>query len=249
MPYTREELENYQWYQDRLQARKDSYDAYLEEVQQDQIDNETRNHIVDDNGTLLSFENINDDVRLQEPFRRAGLDREDHYIVHSNLYPVYTKGQRFELTIDTNIRELSNTPSSLPNVRLFNPPQENLIKSIVYTKPDTDGTLLSPLLLTPSREIPNVRTDGYTITLTNGDIIAPSGWNEITIDTSEDKIDNYLEVYYLENNVRRQFPNQKVLNSYIGILLSTFVEQEIIVIEKEDLNLIPYGSPMDYNVG
>ena len=249
MPYTREELENYQWYQDRLQSRKNSYDAYLEEVQQEQVDNEVRNHIVDDNGTLLSFENINDDVRLQEPFKRAGLDREDHYIVHPNLYPVYTKGQRFELTIDTNIQELSNVPTSLPSVRLFNSPQENLIKSLVYTQPDTDGTLLSPLLLTPSREVPDVRTDGYTISLVNGDIIAPSGWNEITIDTNEDKIDNYLEVYYLENNVRRQFPTQKILNSYIGTLLSTFVEQEIIVIEKEDLNSIPLGSPMDYNVG
>ena len=70
MPYTREELENYQWYQDKIQARKDSYDAYLEEIQLDQVDDETRNHIVDDNGILLSFENINDDVRLQEPFKR-----------------------------------------------------------------------------------------------------------------------------------------------------------------------------------
>ena len=71
MPYTREELENYQWYQNRKEARKNEYNTYLDEVQQDQVDNETRNHIVDENGVLLSFENIDDDVRLNEPFKRA----------------------------------------------------------------------------------------------------------------------------------------------------------------------------------
>ena len=67
------------------------------------------------------------------------------------------------------------------------------------------------------------------------------------LDTDEEKIDNYLQVYYLENNVRRQFPTQQILNSYIGTLLSTFIELEILVIEKEDLDSIPLGSPMIYN--
>jgi hypothetical protein len=36
VPYTREELENYQWYQDRKKARQDEYNLYLDEAQQDQ---------------------------------------------------------------------------------------------------------------------------------------------------------------------------------------------------------------------
>ena len=86
MPYTREELEKYQWYQTRKEARRNEYNTYLDEVQQDQVDNETRNHIVDENGILLSFENIDDDVRLNEPFKRAGLDREDHNIIKPNQW-------------------------------------------------------------------------------------------------------------------------------------------------------------------
>ena len=38
MPYTREELENYQWYQTRKEARKNEYNTYLDEVQQDQVE-------------------------------------------------------------------------------------------------------------------------------------------------------------------------------------------------------------------
>ena len=71
MPYTREELEKYQWYQDRIKARRDEYNTYLKESQEEQDDN-PRQHMVDENGVLLSFENIDDEVRLKEPFRRAG---------------------------------------------------------------------------------------------------------------------------------------------------------------------------------
>ena len=57
MPYTRKELENYQWYQDRIKARRDEYNTYLQESKDEQEDN-PRQHMVDVNGVLLSFENI-----------------------------------------------------------------------------------------------------------------------------------------------------------------------------------------------
>ena len=249
MPYTQEELQNYQWYQDRKEARKNEYNTYLDEVQQDQVDNETRNHIVDGNGTLLSFENIDDDVRLNEPFKRAGLDREDHNIVNPNQYPVYSTGEKFNLTIDTTIDELVNQPTSLPTIRLANQPQDNVLEPRLFQNVDDDGTIVTPTLLTPSRKTPDERTNGYTIDLVNGDIIAPNGWNEVSVNTDEEKIDNYLQVYYLENNVRRQFPTQEILNSYVGLLLSSYIELEILVVEREDLDSIPLGSPMIYNAG
>tara|TARA_R100000152_G_C6720139_1_gene146285 strand:+ start:24 stop:773 length:750 start_codon:yes stop_codon:yes gene_type:complete len=249
MPYTREELENYQWYQNRKEARKNEYNTYLDEVQQDQVDNETRNHIVDENGVLLSFENIDDDVRLNEPFKRAGLDREDHNIVKPNQYPVYSSGEKFNLTIDTTIDELVNQPTSLPTIRLANQPQDNILEPRLFQNVDDDGTIVTPTLLTPSRKTPDERTNGYTIDLVNGDIIAPNGWNEVLVSTDEEKIDNYLQVYYLENNVRRQFPTQEIFNSYVGTLLSSYIELEILVVEREDLDSIPLGSPMVYNAG
>ena len=249
MPYTREELENYQWYQNRKEARKNEYNTYLDEVQQDQVDNETRNHIVDENGVLLSFENIDDDVRLNEPFKRAGLDREDHNIVNPNQYPVYSTGEKFNLTIDTTIDELVNQPTSLPTIRLANQPQDNVLEPRLFQNVDEDGTIVTPTLLTPSRKTPDERTNGYTIDLVNGDIIAPNGWNEVSVSTDEEKIDNYLQVYYLENNVRRQFPTQEIFNSYVGTLLSSYIELEILVVEREDLDSIPLGSPMVYNAG
>jgi hypothetical protein len=249
VPYTREELENYQWYQDRKKARQDEYNLYLDEAQQDQIDNEIRNHIIDENGTLLSFENINDEVRLKEPFKRAGLDREDQYIIKPNQYPVYSSGEKFNLTIDTRIDELVNQPTSLPTIRLANQPQDNVLEPRLFQNVDNDGTIVTPTLLTPSRKTPDERTNGYTIDLVNGDIIAPNGWNEVLVSTDEEKIDNYLQVYYLENNVRRQFPTQEILNSYVGTLLSSYIELEILVVEREDLDSIPLGSPMIYNAG
>ena len=249
MPYTREELENYQWYQNRKEARKNEYNTYLDEVQQDQVDNETRNHIVDENGVLLSFENIDDDVRLNEPFKRAGLDREDHNIIKPNQYPVYSSGEKFNLTIDTTIDELVNQPTSLPTIRLANQPQDNVLEPKLFQNVDDDGTIVTPTLLTPSRKTPDERTNGYTIDLVNGDIIAPNGWNEVLVSTDEEKIDNYLQVYYLENNVRRQFPTQEIFNSYVGTLLSSYIELEILVVEREDLDSIPLGSPMVYNAG
>jgi hypothetical protein len=247
MPYTRTELENYQWYQDKIEARRDEYNSYLKEVETEQVDDETINHNVDENGVLLSFENIDDEVRLQEPFRRAGLDRPDQYIVRPNQYPKYNKGQKFDATIDTNIKQLILKASKLPSVRLANAPNENALEPKLFNDPDYDGTILSPTALTPSRKVPRERTDGYTIDLVNGDIVATKDWFETEVDTEEEQIDNYLQVWYLEDNIRRQFPDLHIFNSYIGTLLSSFIELEILLIEKEDLDLIPIGTPMKYN--
>ena len=116
MPYTQEELKNYQWYQDRIKARQDEYNSYLSEAQKDQEDNEVKKHTVDENGTLLSFENINEEVRLKEPFRRAGLDTPTQRIIRANQYPVLSRGQKFNITIDTDITQLIQKPTSLPRV-------------------------------------------------------------------------------------------------------------------------------------
>ena len=249
MPYTREELENYQWYQDKVRQRENNYTKYLEDVTQEQTDNEIRKHITDVNGVLLSFEDINEEKRLKEPFRRLGLERADHNILKPNKYPIYNTGQKFEVTIDTSISKLISERKSLPRIRLANAPNENLIEPKLRLTPDTDGSLLSPLLLTPSRKLPKVRTDGYTIELVNGDIIAPLDWNNSEVNTEEERVDNYLQVYYMQNNRRRQFPNISIFNSHIGNLLSSSIEAEIILIEKDDLDLIPVGAPMSYNVG
>ena len=246
MPYTRKELENYQWYQDRIKARRDEYNTYLQESKDEQEDN-PRQHMVDENGVLLSLENIDDEVRLQEPFRRAGLDDDDQRIKKTNQYPLFSKGQKFDITIDTEFSQLIEKPTSLPSVRLFDAPQENLLEPKLFDDPDSDGTVSTPILLTPSRKFPNERTDGYTINLVNGDIIATPDWNNPNINTDEDSIENYLQVYYLENNLRRQFPNFNIFNSYVGSLFSSYLEHEIILIEKRDLDFIPLGTPMRYN--
>ena len=39
MPYTQAELETYQWYQDRIKARRDEYLTYLKESQDEQEEN------------------------------------------------------------------------------------------------------------------------------------------------------------------------------------------------------------------
>ncbi len=247
MPYTRTELENYQWYQDKIKARRDKYNSYLEEVKTEQTENEVRTHIVNEGGTLLSFENIDDEVRLKEPFRRAGLDEPEQYIVKPMQYPQFSKGKKFDTVIDTRIKQLSPTSNRLPSIRLANAPNENLLEPKLFQEPDSDGTILSPTLLTPSRKVPKQRTNGYTIDLVNGDIIATKDWFQTEVDTDEETIENYLEVWYLEDNVRRQFPDLHIFNSYIGTLLSSFIELEILLIEREDLDLIPTGTPMEYN--
>ena len=249
MPYTQEELQNYQWYQDRIKNRKVEYQNYLKQIEETQTENQVRNHITDENGVLLSFEDIDDDKRAEEPFKRAGLDRPDHNIIAKNQYPVFNKGQKFDITIDTRFSQLTQNATSLPSVRVFDAPNENLLTPRLNDTADADGTLLQVPLLTPSRQFPITRTDGFTFDLVNGDIIASPDWNNTIINTEEEGIDNYLQVYYLENNLRRQFPTQQILSSYVGTLLSFYIEYEIVVIEKEDLELIPLGTPMAYNVG
>ena len=151
------------------------------------------------------------------------------------------------MTIDTKISQLMQKSTSLPSVIFANAPNDNALEPKLYNDPDSDGTILSPTLLTPSRKVPKQRTNGYTIDLVNGDIIATKDWFQTEVDTDEETIENYLEVWYLEDNVRRQFPDLHIFNSYIGTLLSSFIELEIILIEKEDLDLIPTGTPMEYN--
>ena len=119
MPYTRQELETYQWYQDRIEARRNEYLTYLEESKSEQEDS-PRQHMVDENGVLLSFENIDDEVRLKEPFRRAGLDDDDQRIKKTNQYPTYVKWQKFDITVDTTINKLIPTKTSLPLIQLTN---------------------------------------------------------------------------------------------------------------------------------
>ena len=47
MPYTQEELQNYQWYQDRIENRKVEYQNYLKQIEETQTENQVRNHITD----------------------------------------------------------------------------------------------------------------------------------------------------------------------------------------------------------
>ena len=59
----------------------------------------------------------------------------------------------------------------------------------------------------PSRKTPDERTNGYTIDLVNGDIIAPNGWNEVSVSTDEEKIDNYLLLdLHLAHLEKKSFP-------------------------------------------
>ena len=152
MPYRRQELETYQWYQDRIEARRNEYLTYFEESKSEQEDS-PRQHMVDENGVLLSFENIDDEVRLKEPFRRAGLDTPDQRIVKSNEYSLFSKGQGFDIVIDTEISQLIDIPRNLPTLPLANAPQENLLEPKLFLEADSDGTITTPIILTPSRNL------------------------------------------------------------------------------------------------
>ena len=118
----------------------------------------------------------------------------------------------------------------LPTVQLFDYPNDNVLNPV---KIDNNGETIRPTLLTPSRTKPNERTNGYTIDLVNGDIIAIDGWTETQSELG-------LDIYYLENNRKRRFPTMKILNSYRGTLLGPHTDLEVIVIEKEDLDFIIY---------
>ena len=236
MPYNKEELKAYQFHLDRVQNQRQKYIDYLDDPTISAPSN--RNHIVvSGSNTLISFEDINEERRKQAPFRRVGLDKPNHNIEKINQYPTFYNDERYENTIENEINSLIPTPPSLPTVQLANAPNDNVLNP---SKIGSNGVTITPTLLTPSRTKPNERTDGYTIDLVNGDVIALEGW-------SETQSEHGLQVYYLEKNRKRRFPTMKILNSYRGTLYSSLIDLEILVIEKEDLDYILSGQPMEFN--
>ena len=237
MPYTKEELKAYQFHLDRVQNQRQKYIDYLDDPTISSPSN--RNHIVvSGSNTLISFEDIDEERRKQSPFRRVGLDESNHNIKKINQYPTFYKDERYENTIKNKINSLIPTPPSLPTVQLANAPNDNVLNP--SKKGSSEGVTITPTLLTPSRTKPNERTNGYTIDLLNGDIIALEGW-------TESQSEHGLQVYYLEKNRKRRFPTMKILNSYRGTLYGPHIELEILVIEKEDLDFILSGQPMEFN--
>ena len=58
MPFTEQELQNYEFYQNLKQERNDRYEKFYEEAKSES-DSTTRNHLlVKDSNTLYSFEDI-----------------------------------------------------------------------------------------------------------------------------------------------------------------------------------------------
>jgi hypothetical protein len=236
MPYTKEELKAYQFHLDRVQNQRQKYNDYLDDPTISA--QSSRNHIVaSGSNTLISFEDIDEEKRKQSPFRRVGLDAENHKIEKVNQYPTFYKDEKYENTIESEINSLIPTPPSLPTVQLANAPNDNVLNP---SKKSSSGITITPTLLTPSRTKPNERTDGYTIDLLNGDIIALEGW-------TESQSEHGLQVYYLEKNRKRRFPTMKILNSYRGTLLGPHMDLEILVIEKDALDFILSGQPMEFN--
>ena len=236
MPYTEEELKSYQFHLDRIENQRQKYQDYLADPTI--FSESSRNHIVaSGSNTLISFEDIDEEKRKQSPFRRVGLNRGDHNIVKTNNYPTFHKDEKYDNTINYEINSLIPEAPQLPTVQLFDYPNDNVFNP---SKTDDSGDIITPTLFTPSRTKPNERTDGYTIDLVNGDIIAIDGW-------SESQSEFGLDVYYLEKNRKRRFPTMKILNSYRGTLLSSHTDLEVIVIEKEDLDFILSGQPMEFN--
>ena len=236
MPYTEEELKSYQFYLDRIENQRQKYTDYFSDPRV--FSESQRNHIVvSGSNTLISFEDIDEERRKQSPFRRVGLDRDDQNVVKSNLYPTFHKGEKYDNTIDGEIDSLIPQAPDLPTAQLSNAPNDNVLNP---SRIDDDGTTISPQLLSPSRTKPNERTDGYTIDLVNGDIIGLDGWEESQTEFG-------LDVYYLQKNRKRRFPNMKILQSHINNLLGPNIDLEIILIEKEDLDFILSAEPMEFN--
>ena len=233
MPFTEQELQNYQFYLQLKEERDKKYQDFYEEAISES-DSTTRNHLlVKDTNTLYSFEDIDEERRKEAPFGRIGLDDPNHYVHKVNRYPTFEKGEKLEKVIDTEINSLIPLAPSLPTIRLYNSPNNNVLS------PKKNGVGFT--ILGPSRELPNVRTNGYTIDLVNGDVIGASNWN-----TNEGF---GLNLYFLEENRKRRFPSMKVFKSYVGTLITRQYEQEIIIINEDDLDLILNGKPMQFNVG
>jgi hypothetical protein len=233
MPFTEQELQNYQFYLQLEEERDKKYQDFYEEAISES-DSTTRNHLlVKDTNTLYSFEDIDEERRKEAPFGRIGLDDPNHYVHKVNRYPTFEKGEKLEKVIDTEINSLIPLAPSLPTIRLYEAPNNNVLS------PQKDGVEFT--LLSPSREEPNVRTNGYTIDLVNGDIVGYFDWN--------DNEGFGLNLYFLEENRKRRFPSMKVFKSYVGTLITRQYEQEIIIINEDDLDLILNGKPMQFNVG
>ena len=232
MPFTEQELQNYQFYLQLKEERDTRYeDFYTEAISES--DSDTRNHLlVKDTNTLYSFEDIDEERRKEAPFGRIGLDDDNHYVHKSNRYPEFEKGEKLESVIDTEINSLIPLAPSLPTIKLYEAPNNNVLS------PQKDGVEFT--LLSPSREEPVVRTNGYTIDLVNGDIVGYFDWN--------DNEGLGLNLWYLEENRKRRFPTMRIFKSYIGTFISRYYEQEIIIAHQGDLENILNGKPMQFNV-
>lgn len=235
MPFTEQELQNYQFYLNLVEERNTRYEEFYEQALA-QSTSDTRNHlVVSGSTTLYSFEDIDDERRAEAPFGRVGRDDENHYVIKKNRFPVYLKNEIFERTIDSEINSLIPLAPSLPTVRLHKAPNDNVIEP--KTK---DGVVFK--LLTPSRNnyqgVP--RTNGYTIDLVNGDIVGYPQWNL--------NDGNGLDLWYIEENRKRRFFSIKDFASYIGSKISRYFEREIIIVEEGDLDIVLNGKPMQFNV-
>ena len=163
MPFTEQELQNYQFYLQLEEERDKKYQDFYDEVK-NESDSTTRNHLlVKDTNILYSFEDIDKERRKEAPFGRIGRDDENHYVEKVNQYPTFLKNEKFEATIDSEINSLIPLAPSLPTARLHKQPDDNVLS------PKKNGVGFT--ILGPSRELPNVRTNGYTIDLVNGDVI------------------------------------------------------------------------------
>ena len=232
MPFTEQELQDYQFYLQLKQERDARYQDFYDEAKSES-DSDTRNHLlVKDTNTLYSFEDIDEERRKEAPFGRIGRDDDNHYVYKSNRYPVFEKGEKLESVIDTEINSLIPLAPSLPTIRLYEAPNNNVLS------PQKDGVEFT--LLSPSREEPVVRTNGYTIDLVNGDIVGYFDWN--------DNEGLGLNLWYLEENRKRRFPTMRIFKSYIGTFISRYYEQEIIIAHQGDLENILNGKPMQFNV-
>ena len=232
MPFTEQELQNYQFYLQLKEERDTRYEEFLNEAISES-DSTTRNHLlVKDSNTLYSFEDIDEERRKEAPFGRIGLDEPNHYVHKSNRYPEFEKGEKLKSVIDTEINSLIPLAPSLPTIRLYEAPNNNVLS------PQKDGVEFT--LLSPSREEPVIRTNGYTIDLVNGDIVGYFDWN--------DNEGFGLKLWYLEENRKRRFPTMRIFKSYIGTFISRYYEQEIIIAHQGDLENILNGKPMQFNV-
>ena len=127
MPFTEQELQNYQFYLQLEEERDKKYQDFYDEVK-NESDSTTRNHLlVKDTNILYSFEDIDKERRKEAPFGRIGRDDENHYVEKVNQYPTFLKNEKFEATIDSEINSLIPLAPSLPTARLHKQPDDNVL--------------------------------------------------------------------------------------------------------------------------